>query len=48
MTGFAFFNSTLTDYKATNTRAKRDLVKEYVEAFRAEGLKVGFYYSLLE
>jgi alpha-L-fucosidase len=23
-------------------------VKEYVDAFRAEGLKVGFYYSLLD
>ena len=31
-----------------NTPAHRDLVKEYVKAFRAEGLKVGFYYSLLD
>ena len=46
--GFCLFDSKYTDYKATNTPAKRDLVKEYVEAFRAEGLKVGFYYSLLD
>ena len=26
----------------------RDLVREYVDAFRAEGLKVGFYYSLID
>ena len=26
----------------------RDLVREYVDAFRNEGLKVGFYYSLLD
>ena len=46
--GFCLFDSALTDYKATNTKAKRDLIREYVDAFRAEGLKVGFYYSLLD
>jgi len=46
--GFCLFDSKLTDYKATNTPARRDLIREYVEAFRAEGLKVGFYYSLLD
>lgn len=46
--GFCLFDSKFTDYKATKTKAKRDLVKEYVEAFRAEGIKIGFYYSLLD
>ncbi|MEO6631043.1 MAG: alpha-L-fucosidase [Mucilaginibacter sp.] len=46
--GFCLFDSKYTDYKATNTAAKRDLVREYVNAYRAEGLKVGFYYSLLD
>ena len=46
--GFCLFDSRFTDYKATNTPIKKDLIKEYVEAFRAEGLKVGFYYSLLD
>jgi len=46
--GFCLFDSKYTDYKATNTPIGRDLIKEYVEAFRAEGLKVGFYYSLLD
>ena len=46
--GFCMFDSKYTDYKCTNTPAGRDLVKEYVEAFRAEGLKVGFYYSLID
>ncbi|MGZ3764054.1 MAG: alpha-L-fucosidase [Mucilaginibacter sp.] len=46
--GFCLFDTKYTDYKAPNTHAKRDLVKEYVEAFRAEGMKVGFYYSLLD
>ncbi|HVM72486.1 MAG TPA: alpha-L-fucosidase [Anaerolineales bacterium] len=46
--GFCLFDSQLTDYKSTNTPCKRDLVREYVQAFRAEGLKVGLYYSLLD
>lgn len=46
--GFCLFDSALTDYKSTNTPAKRDLVAEYVEAVREEGLKVGLYYSLLD
>lgn len=46
--GFCLFDSKFTEYKATNTPANRDLIKEYVEAFRAERLKVGFYYSLID
>jgi len=46
--GFCLFDTKYTDYKITNTPFGRDLVKEYVDAFRAEGLKVGFYYSLLD
>ena len=46
--GFCLFDSKYTDYKAPNTPAGRDLIKEWIEAFRAEGLKVGFYYSLLD
>ncbi len=46
--GFCLFDSKLTDYKSTNTGCGRDLVREFLEAFRAEGLKVGLYYSLLD
>ncbi|HAZ04640.1 MAG: alpha-L-fucosidase [Bacteroidetes bacterium GWF2_42_66] len=46
--GFCLFDSKYTDYKATNTPIGKDLIKEWVEAFRAEGMKVGFYYSLLD
>ena len=38
--GFCLFDSKYTEYKATKTKAGRDLVKEYVEAVRAEGLKL--------
>ncbi len=46
--GFCLFDSAYTDYKATNTPAGRDLVREYLDAFRAEGLRVGLYYSLVD
>ena len=45
---FALFDTQYSDYKITNTPFGRDLVREYVDAFRAEGLKVGLYYSLLD
>lgn len=46
--GFCNFNTKLTDYCAPKQGPGRDLVKEYVEAARAEGLRVGFYYSLMD
>ncbi len=46
--GFCMFDSKYTEYKCTNTPAGRDLVREYVDAFRAEGIRVGFYYSLID
>ena len=46
--GFCLFDSKYTDYKATNTPIGKNLIKEYVEAFRNEGLKIGFYYSLID
>ncbi|MHB1484411.1 MAG: alpha-L-fucosidase [Saccharofermentanales bacterium] len=46
--GFCLFESKFTDYNAPNTKAGRDLVREYVDAFRAQGIKIGFYYSLLD
>jgi len=46
--GFCLFQSQLTDYQAVNTPAGRDLVRPWVDAFRAEGLKIGFYYSVID
>lgn len=46
--GFCLFDSQYTNYKATNTPYGKDLVREYVDAFRAEGLHIGFYYSLID
>ncbi len=46
--GFCLFDSRCTDYKATKTPYGKDIIKEWTEAFRAEGLRIGFYYSLLD
>lgn len=46
--GFCLFDSKLTDFTSVNTPCGRDLVKEFVEAFREAGLKVGLYYSLID
>lgn len=46
--GFCLFDSKLTDYKCTNTKAGRDLVREYVDACREAGLRVGLYYSIID
>ena len=46
--GFCLWDSALTDYKATKTPARRDLLKPMVEAFRDEGFKVGFYHSVID
>ena len=46
--GFCLWDSKYTDYKATKTPCGKDLLKPMVDAFRAEGIKVGLYYSLLD
>lgn len=46
--GFCMWDTKYTDYKCTNTPAGRDLIREFVDAFRAEGIRIGFYYSLLD
>lgn len=46
--GFCLWDSDLTDFKATNTPCRRDLLGELVEAFRGRGIRVGFYYSQID
>jgi alpha-L-fucosidase len=46
--GFCLFDTATTRYCAPRQAAGRDLVREYVDAARAEGLRVGFYYSLMD
>ena len=46
--GFTLFDSDFTEYNSTNTPYGKDTLKEWVGAFREEGLKIGFYYSLFD
>ncbi|WP_255462534.1 alpha-L-fucosidase [Granulicella sp. WH15] len=46
--GFCLWDTKLTDYNAMKQGPGRDLVREFVDAARAEGLRVGFYYSLMD
>ncbi len=46
--GFCLWDTQQTDYNAVKRGPGRDLVREYVEACREFGLKIGFYYSLID
>jgi len=46
--GFSLFDSQVSDFTASKTAAGRDLIREYVEACHRGGMRVGFYYSLLD
>ncbi|MFZ9857420.1 MAG: alpha-L-fucosidase [Roseiflexaceae bacterium] len=46
--GFCLWPSAYTDYCIKNTPYQQDLIRDTVDAFRAEGIKVGFYYSLID
>lgn len=44
--GFALFDTAWSSFSAARGAAGRDLVRPVLDAFRAEGLRVGIYYSL--
>jgi alpha-L-fucosidase len=46
--GFCLYDSAYTDFKSTNTPAGRDFVREYTEAAREFGLRVGLYFSIID
>jgi alpha-L-fucosidase len=46
--GFCIWDTKTTGYNVMNSPLKRDVVKEYTDAFRAKGLKVMLYYSILD
>ncbi|MBO7184801.1 MAG: alpha-L-fucosidase, partial [Oscillospiraceae bacterium] len=46
--GFCLFDSKYSDFKSTNTPYGRDIVAEFLQAFRAEGIRVGLYFSLID
>jgi len=46
--GFCIWDTKSTDYSVMKSPLKRDVVKEFTTAFRANGLKVMLYYSILD
>jgi alpha-L-fucosidase len=44
--GFCLWPSRLTEYSVKNSPQRRDIVAEFVESCRSEGIKPGLYYSL--
>ena len=46
--GFCNFDTKTTNYNAAHTGPGRDLVKEYLDAARGEGLRAGLYFSLMD
>jgi alpha-L-fucosidase len=46
--GFSLWDSQVSDFTSVKTAAKRDFVEEIVEAFRKIGMRIGFYYSLMD
>ncbi|RYY35450.1 MAG: carbohydrate-binding protein [Sphingobacteriaceae bacterium] len=46
--GFCIWDTKTTEYNVMNSPLKRDVVKEYADAFRKNGLKVYLYYSILD
>lgn len=46
--GFCLFDSKVSDFTSVKSAAKRDFVAEYVDACHKYGMRVGFYYSLLD
>src|SRR5262249_33957448 len=46
--GFALFRSRVSDFSIAATPYPGDLVREYVDATRAAGLRIGLYFSLCD
>jgi alpha-L-fucosidase len=46
--GFCMWDTKLTDYCAAKQGPQRDLVREFGDAAREEGMRVGLYYSLMD
>ena len=46
--GYCIWDTKTTEYNVMNSPLKRDVVQEYVDAFRKKGLDVMLYYSILD
>lgn len=46
--GFCLYDTKYTDFNSMNAPCKRDLVAEFLAAFREQGIKVGLYFSIID
>ncbi|MCC6268768.1 MAG: alpha-L-fucosidase [Dehalococcoidia bacterium] len=46
--GYAMFHTKTSDFGVEHSPFGRDIVREFVDAFRAEGLRIGLYFSLID
>jgi len=46
--GFSIWDTKTTDYDVMSSPYKKDVVKEFTDAFRKKGLRVMLYYSILD
>jgi len=46
--GYAMYDTKFSDFSVMRSPVGRDLVREYVEAVRSEGMGVGLYYTLAD
>ncbi|ANS73248.1 alpha-L-fucosidase [Paenibacillus yonginensis] len=46
--GYCLWDTRTTDYSSAAQAPKRDMVREFVDAFRKEGLRIGLYYSWID
>ncbi len=46
--GYAMFHTKTSKFGIEHSPYGRDIVREYIDAFRAEGLRIGLYFSLID
>lgn len=46
--GFALFDSAATEWDVMSTPWRRDAMREIADAVRGEGMKIGWYYSIMD
>ncbi len=46
--GFCLWNTTTSAYDIASSDYKTDIVRQYVDAFRAENIKIGLYFSVMD
>jgi alpha-L-fucosidase len=46
--GYSMYDTQLSRFGVMHSPFRRDIVREFVDAMRAEGLRIGLYYSLID